>query len=140
MHRLSFRYKFIVAGGLMVLALAVALVPGMMQMFEDYRDIAVRDRGIAKVRETADVMALAADHRQAKLLAAMRYRAPSRSPPSRLLVLAASQDTLVNPECSRRLAAAWRAGYAEHPFAGHDLPLDDGPWVARQIRQSPADP
>jgi pimeloyl-ACP methyl ester carboxylesterase len=68
-----------------------------------------------------------------QLLAAMRYRAPAIRPAARLLVLAGSEDTLVNPECSRRLAEAWQTDYAEHPTAGHDLPLDDGPWVAAQL-------
>jgi pimeloyl-ACP methyl ester carboxylesterase len=68
-----------------------------------------------------------------QLFAAIRYRAPARRPAARLLVLASGLDMLVNPECSRRLAKAWQADYAEHPAAGHDLPLDDGAWVATQI-------
>jgi pimeloyl-ACP methyl ester carboxylesterase len=70
-----------------------------------------------------------------QLAAAARYQAPRQRPIEHLLILAGSQDALVNPSCSRRLAAAWRAAYAEHPTAGHDLPLDDGPWVADQVRR-----
>lgn len=69
-----------------------------------------------------------------QLLAAARYRAPLRRPTPPLLVLGSARDRLVNPACSRQLAQRWGTAYAEHPTAGHDLPLDDGPWVAEQIR------
>ncbi len=70
-----------------------------------------------------------------QLVAAARYAAPSEMPSQHLLILSGRGDALVDPACSRRLAAAWRADYAEHPTAGHDLPLDDGLWVATQIRR-----
>lgn len=68
-----------------------------------------------------------------QLIAAARYRGPQRPPAARLLIMASARDALVNPECSRQLARAWQADYVEHPGAGHDLPLDDGTWVADQI-------
>lgn len=70
-----------------------------------------------------------------QLLAAARYRAPPGPPAAPLLILAGTADALVHPDCSRRLAQAWQADYAEHGSAGHDLPLDDGPWVADQVRR-----
>jgi pimeloyl-ACP methyl ester carboxylesterase len=70
-----------------------------------------------------------------QLIAAARYTAPSQMQSQRLLILSGRGDALVDPACSRRLAAAWRADFAEHPTAGHDLPLDDGPWVAAQVRR-----
>jgi pimeloyl-ACP methyl ester carboxylesterase len=70
-----------------------------------------------------------------QLLAAARFRAPQPRPPVPLLVLASARDALVDPQCSRRLAQAWALPIAEHPTAGHDLPLDDGPWVAQQVEQ-----
>jgi pimeloyl-ACP methyl ester carboxylesterase len=70
-----------------------------------------------------------------QLAAAARYQAPRRSPIEKLLLLAGSQDALVDPNCSRRLASTWQSAYVEHPRAGHDLPLDDGPWVAEQVRR-----
>ncbi|MDO8787756.1 MAG: alpha/beta hydrolase [Sulfuritalea sp.] len=69
-----------------------------------------------------------------QLLAAGRYCAPTDKPSPRLLILASARDALVNPRCSRRLALRWRTAYAEHPDAGHDIPLDDGVWVVSQIR------
>jgi pimeloyl-ACP methyl ester carboxylesterase len=67
-----------------------------------------------------------------QLLAAARFTAPRIRPPTRFLVLAGMRDTLVNPRCSLALARAWDCPLAEHPSAGHDLPLDDGSWVAGQ--------
>jgi hypothetical protein len=32
-----------------------------------------------------------------------------------------------------KLARAWQVPHAAHPDAGHDLPLDDGAWVAGQV-------
>jgi pimeloyl-ACP methyl ester carboxylesterase len=68
-----------------------------------------------------------------QLLAAVRYQAPAARPAPPLLILSGAHDRLVDPRCSRRLAAQWATSFAEHPTAGHDLPLDDGPWVARQV-------
>ena len=70
-----------------------------------------------------------------QLWAASRYRAPARKPCARTLVLASAQDALVDPHCSRRLAQLWHADFAEHPRAGHDIPLDDGVWVVEQVRR-----
>jgi len=69
-----------------------------------------------------------------QLVAAASYRAPPRPPDVPLLVLASRGDTLVDPDCSRQLAHAWRVEISEHVSAGHDVCLDDGPWVAQQLR------
>lgn len=68
-----------------------------------------------------------------QLLAASRYRAPDSGAGSPLLILNGAGDRLVDPRCSQRLAQAWRAELRTHPDAGHDLPLDAGDWVARQV-------
>jgi pimeloyl-ACP methyl ester carboxylesterase len=68
----------------------------------------------------------------AQLVAALRFRAPPRlSIPA--LVLAAEGDRFTDPSCSRRLAERFGAELRLHPDAGHDLPLDDPDWVARQV-------
>jgi pimeloyl-ACP methyl ester carboxylesterase len=69
-----------------------------------------------------------------QLWAAARFRIPDLPPAVSVLVLAGAGDALVDPECSRALARRWQADYAEHPAAGHELTLDDGAWVARQVR------
>lgn len=70
-----------------------------------------------------------------QLWAAAQYRAPRAAPHSRLLVLTTKGDALVDHRCSLTLARAWKTALAVHASAGHDLPLDDGAWVAAQVRQ-----
>lgn len=68
-----------------------------------------------------------------QLWAASCYCADAK-PAARLLILTSALDRLVDPRCSRQLASRWGSAFGEHPAAGHDLSLDDGPWVARQVR------
>jgi pimeloyl-ACP methyl ester carboxylesterase len=71
-----------------------------------------------------------------QLLAAARYRAPAGGlGDCPVLVLNGARDRLVDARCSQRLAQAWGAAFRQHPAAGHDLPLDDGAWVAQQVAQ-----
>ena len=70
-----------------------------------------------------------------QLRAAALYRAPHARPQAPTLILTSRLDALVDTACSQQLAQQWKTGLAEHPTAGHDLPLDDGPWVARQVSQ-----
>ncbi|MGM9490946.1 alpha/beta fold hydrolase [Ideonella sp. YS5] len=68
-----------------------------------------------------------------QLIAAARYRAPLQKPRVPLLLLAGAADSLVDTRCSLALARRWAVPLVMHPSAGHDLPLDDGPWVAEQV-------
>jgi pimeloyl-ACP methyl ester carboxylesterase len=68
-----------------------------------------------------------------QLVAAARYRAPLSRPAVPTLVLASEHDRLVSVQCSRALASQWQYPLKLHPFAGHDLPLDDAPWVISQV-------
>jgi pimeloyl-ACP methyl ester carboxylesterase len=70
-----------------------------------------------------------------QLLAAARYRAPLSPPRAPLLVLAGAGDRLVDPACSEKIAQEWNAAIVVHPTAGHDLGLDDGPWVAGEVKR-----
>jgi len=70
-----------------------------------------------------------------QLLAAARFSAPTVKPVTPTLILASEQDELVSVECSKKLATQWQCAMRLHPDAGHDLPLDDGRWVAEQVRQ-----
>lgn len=86
----------------------------------------------AAVRQQRPVSALNALR---QLLAAARYRAPAMAPRPPLLLLASRDDPLVSSACSQALAAAWNLPLVLHPFAGHDLPLDDPAWVVAQVQQ-----
>lgn len=70
-----------------------------------------------------------------QLLAASRFH-PSQSPPRPvpLLFLSSARDDLVSPRCTDALARHHRAPHLQHPWAGHDLPLDDPDWVCAQLR------
>jgi pimeloyl-ACP methyl ester carboxylesterase len=68
-----------------------------------------------------------------QLWAASRFTAPLTPPPATALLLASRHDALVNVACSRSIARQWNWPLAEHPQAGHDLPLDDGSWVIDQM-------
>lgn len=69
-----------------------------------------------------------------QLMAAARYRAPVLAQAVPALLLAGQGDDLVDPRCSAALAQAWQLPLRQHPWAGHDLPLDDPAWVAGQVR------
>ena len=68
-----------------------------------------------------------------QLMAAARFVCAPQTPRCPALVLSSRADRLVNPLCSTQLAAAWQVPHQVHPWAGHDLPHDDGPWVCEQV-------
>jgi pimeloyl-ACP methyl ester carboxylesterase len=70
-----------------------------------------------------------------QLQAAISYRAAPTKPSVPTLFLAAQQDRLVSVKCSQTLARQWGCPIRLHPAAGHDLPLDDGYWVAQQVKE-----
>ncbi|ADE11404.1 alpha/beta fold hydrolase [Sideroxydans lithotrophicus] len=70
-----------------------------------------------------------------QLRAAASYRAAPAAPAAPVLLLAAQRDRLVNVKCSLTLAKQWDCTVKLHPTAGHDIPLDDGYWVAQQVKE-----
>jgi pimeloyl-ACP methyl ester carboxylesterase len=70
-----------------------------------------------------------------QLWAAAKFRAPLQKPEAAILLLASRQDQLVSVACSQAIARCWNVPLYVHPSAGHDLTLDDGPWVANQIER-----
>ena len=82
------------------------------------------------IRKSAPVTAINALR---QLIAAARFRTAAIPPRCPVLVLSSTGDRLVNARCSAALAAAWLAPHYRHPWAGHDLPHDDAPWVAQRV-------
>ncbi|MDR5754284.1 MULTISPECIES: alpha/beta fold hydrolase [unclassified Caballeronia] len=82
------------------------------------------------VRNTAPVSAASALR---QLAAAARFRAPREAPCCPTLLLSSTDDRLVDPVCSARIAFQWGATHARHPWAGHDLPHDDPAWTCDTI-------
>lgn len=78
-----------------------------------------------------------------QLAAASMFKAPVTSTDSvdtkqffpKLLVLCSRKDRMVHPDCSQAIADRYKAPIIFHPTAGHDLPLDAGPWVATMISE-----
>ena len=68
-----------------------------------------------------------------QLMAAARFACAPQTPRCPALVLSSRADRLVSPLCSTQLAAAWQVPHHIHPWAGHDLPHDDGLWVCEQV-------
>jgi pimeloyl-ACP methyl ester carboxylesterase len=99
------------------------------------RDAASREDLVARWAQFARERPMSRGTIVRQLWAAARYRARRRAPKVPLLVLASAADRLVDPDCSRAIARAWNAPIAIHPTAGHDITLDDGPWVAAQVRR-----
>ena len=94
-----------------------------------------------EIRKSAPV---AAANALRQLIAAVRFRSKPTPPRCPVLVLSSTLDRLVDARCSAALATAWLAPHYRHPWAGHDLPHDDAPWVAQRIagwaQQKPASP
>ncbi|MEI8572197.1 alpha/beta hydrolase [Methylomonas sp. LW13] len=69
-----------------------------------------------------------------QLKAAARYRPSQKKPETPLLILNGRGDRLVAPACSDAVHNKWQIDIFKHPWAGHDLCLDDGAWVANRLK------
>ena len=68
-----------------------------------------------------------------QLLSGALYQLKINHSPTPLLVLACPYDKLVNVDCSKKLSSRLKSEVRLHPWAGHELPMDDAPWVAREV-------
>ena len=68
-----------------------------------------------------------------QLLAATTFSTKGFKPSIPTLILASTNDRMVNVECSRVIAKTWGAPILENPTAGHDITLDAADWVIRQL-------
>lgn len=69
-----------------------------------------------------------------QLWAASRFTITAK-PQCPLTLISSAKDRLVSPECSADLARHWQTQHIQHPWAGHDLPLDDAPWLVQHYQQ-----
>jgi len=70
-----------------------------------------------------------------QILAASAYRLPPNRPKPKTMIFSSQGDRLVSPKCSQRLAERLAVHRITHPWAGHDLPLDDPEWLARECTE-----
>lgn len=68
-----------------------------------------------------------------QIIAAAQYSPDHLAPICPVLILSAMGDQLVHPNCSQKIAETYHLPHQVHPWAGHDLTLDDPDWVAHQI-------
>lgn len=69
-----------------------------------------------------------------QIIAAASYRPGGLKPRQPVLLLNGLGDRLVSPACSAAIHAKWHLELRRHPWTGHDLTLDDGAWVACQLK------
>jgi pimeloyl-[acyl-carrier protein] methyl ester esterase len=69
-----------------------------------------------------------------QIIAAASYRPAVSKPRQPVLLLNSRGDRLVAPICSEAIHRQWRIELNTHPWAGHDLSLDDGAWLAQQLK------
>ncbi len=121
------------------------LLPGLSALDRERRILAMTtNRPADPAQVLASWAAIAAERpvRPANALrqlwAAARWRTGDERPAVPLLLLASEQDRLVSPRCSQELARRWQLDLRLHPWAGHDLPLEDPDWVVDQVHGWPA--
>lgn len=64
-----------------------------------------------------------------QLKAATGYRPASSLPGVPVLLLGSLGDRMVDPRCSQDIAERFGLPLRTHPWAGHDVPLDDPAWT-----------
>lgn len=70
-----------------------------------------------------------------QIVAAASYQPCDTKPVQSVLLLNAQGDRLANPVCSEAIHKKWALELCTHPWAGHDLTVDDGAWVALQLNR-----
>jgi pimeloyl-ACP methyl ester carboxylesterase len=68
-----------------------------------------------------------------QLTAAALFAPKLPKPQQPVLLLNGAGDRMVHPSCSKEIAARWGATLVQHPTAGHDLTVDDGPFATKEI-------
>lgn len=69
-----------------------------------------------------------------QILAAAGYNPGETKPSQPVLLLNSQGDNLVAPICSEKIRSKFDLELCTHPWAGHDLTVDDGSWVAAQVK------
>lgn len=69
-----------------------------------------------------------------QIIAAASYRPGDLKPKQPVLLLNGQGDRLVAPACSEAIHKKWNLELRRHPWAGHDLTLDDGMWAVSQLK------
>jgi len=69
-----------------------------------------------------------------QLLSGAFYQMKINEAPTSILALGSSKDKLVSSDCSVSLGKRLNCQVRLHPWAGHELPMDDAEWVCEQVK------
>ncbi|MFZ2171175.1 MAG: alpha/beta hydrolase [Methylococcaceae bacterium] len=69
-----------------------------------------------------------------QIIAAASYRSGDIKPVQPILLITGKGDRLAAPICSEVISKKWGLELRCHSWGGHDLTLDDGAWVALQLK------
>lgn len=67
-----------------------------------------------------------------QLVAAARFQIP-KEVPGDIHLIGSYGDRLVSPDCTTKLAERWGLKPTMHPWAGHDIPIDDPQWLIERL-------
>lgn len=67
-----------------------------------------------------------------QLFAASKYSFP-RQAPGEVNLIGSYGDRLVSPQCTLNIAKKWELKAHMHPWAGHDIPIDDPHWLLEHL-------
>lgn len=67
-----------------------------------------------------------------QLRAAARYKFPKEAPGD-IKIIGSYGDRLVSPRCSLKIAENWKLKATMHPWAGHDIAVDDPQWLLEHL-------
>ena len=70
-----------------------------------------------------------------QIIAARRYGFPENTPGA-LYLVGSHGDRMVSPKCTLAIGQAWGVTPFMHPWAGHDIPVDDPHWLLDVIERS----
>ena len=70
-----------------------------------------------------------------QILSAAKYRMPAGRPKPKTVLICSEGDRLVSSKCSSRLAERLGASRLTHPWAGHDIAIDDPEWLAKSLSE-----
>jgi len=105
---------------------------GILQLVSNRRD---QDEHIAQAwKNIHDERPMSRNNNLRQIIAAATYRPGGIKPQQPVLLLNGQGDRLVAPVCSEAIFKKWNLRFRSHPWAGHDLTLDDGAWVALQLK------
>ena len=107
----------------------LAIVKLVSNLEEQYEKVAAEWGEIQRLRPVSKQNALR------QIIAAANYTPSLAKPIPPVLLLNGLGDRLVSPACSQAISQRWSLPLVSHPWAGHDLCLDDATWVIEQLRQ-----